>query len=325
MTPGSRQRQRSEPARVSCGSGGTSACPTTRPWRLRWPAGDDSYRSSYGTRSSSGGGAPAGLSGRMPQRARSFSRRRPGRAARGPGRRRPGRGRGQGRRRMLAADFGPYGTPGRRPSPGPWRLTAAWNGSDRRTQLRPVPCELRPGSRFGSSRRSRAWTAAGWSHQTPPRSGRSAVSAPGRARPLGPTPTPGPGRGGPARPTASGGRPPGYGHIGTGATHHLSTVALLEIRLPPSASGARSAAGHRHHDRFAAELCWREFYADVLFNHPNRPGGPTGPNGGGSRSNRCRGRRPIRGLGRRAAPAIRSWTPGCDSSRPRRGCTTGSA
>jgi deoxyribodipyrimidine photo-lyase len=47
--------------------------------------------------------------------------------------------------------------------------------------------------------------------------------------------------------------------------------------LHPRQLLARLEPFHPHHERFAAELCWREFYADVLFHRPDAASRPLRP------------------------------------------------
>ena len=86
--------------------------------------------------------------------------------------------------------------------------------------------------------------------------------------------------------------------------------------LAETAGHARSAGA----TTFETELAWRDFYADVLFHHPdsawsdlNRVPGLTYDEPATTRSRR----------GSRARPASRSSTRGCASCSPRAGCTTG--
>ena len=77
--------------------------------------------------------------------------------------------------------------------------------------------------------------------------------------------------------------------------------------------------------RYADELAWREFYADVLWHRPDSAREYLQPElqamGYDSGPDAERSWRP----GRRAGPASPSSTPGCASSGARRSCTTGCA
>ncbi len=99
-------------------------------------------------------------------------------------------------------------------------------------------------------------------------------------------------------------------HLKYGEIHPRTLLAdIADLRTPAA-------------DSYRSELCWREFYADVLWHRPES-----------ARQNLRHefDRMPVDEPGprfeawRRGAPGTRSWTPGCGSCSPRGGCTTGSA
>ena len=93
----------------------------------------------------------------------------------------------------------------------------------------------------------------------------------------------------------------------------FGTLSPLEVLLAAEGPGE----GRRV---FASELCWREFYAHVLWHFPHVAGARTGLRSTPSHGSTTR---PAWPPGGRAAPATRSWTPRCASSQRAAGCTTG--
>ena len=152
-------------------------------------------------------------------------------------------------------------------------------------------------------------------------------------------PRPADGRSPPARSRA---RPQPSGRPGGSATARSTatpTSATGPTSTPPRAcrptsSGVASTRAScwpssgrsRAHDTFRTELCWREFYADVLWHRPDTVHQALRPEMRHmERRHRARRRHRPSGPGPRAAPATRSSTPACASWRPKGGCTTGCA
>ncbi len=79
-------------------------------------------------------------------------------------------------------------------------------------------------------------------------------------------------------------------------------------------------------ERFASELAWREFYADVLLRHPESAWhNLERDDGRDAGRHRRRGASAVRSLGQRHHRLSRSSTPGCASCRLPAGCTTACA
>ena len=103
---------------------------------------------------------------------------------------------------------------------------------------------------------------------------------------------------------------------------HLAVVAVPEVGVHRRQLLAE-LGGNAGHDALRTELCWREFYADVLWHRPDTVRRAFLP-GDAWRSTRAR--TDVRSSpGPRAARATRSSTPACASSWARAGCTTGCA
>ncbi len=182
---------------------------------------------------------------------------------------------------FCAADFGPYGT--KRDE----AVAGALAAQGRRMERVGSPYAVPPGTLQNSTGQPfrvfspfhRAWTAAGWSSARPS-SRVSGVSRGGLSSdriPDGPAvraalPPPGE-EAGQQRLDAF--LAHGVDRYGTerdrpdrDGTSRLSPYLKFGCLHPRQVlDGLRP--GQRDHDRFAAELCWREFYADVLFNHPD--------------------------------------------------------
>ena len=182
---------------------------------------------------------------------------------------------------FCAADFGPYGT--RRDE----AVARALAGQGRRLERVGSPYAVAPGTLRTSTGQPfrvftpfhRAWTAAGWSgaRLRPRMSGVSKGGLSSDGIPDGPpvrAALPPPGERA-AQQRLDAFLSEGVDRYGTerdrpdrDATSRLSPYLKFGCLHPRQALDSLRP-GHRHHDRFAAELCWREFYADVLFNNPD--------------------------------------------------------
>ena len=92
---------------------------------------------------------------------------------------------------------------------------------------------------------------------------------------------------------------------------HFGCLSPLEL--------VERARGREGAEPFVRQLCWRDFYAQLLAARPETSHTDFRPRGRGWRDRpRC-----PRRLEGRAAPASRSSTPACGSSRAKAGCTTG--
>lgn len=81
-------------------------------------------------------------------------------------------------------------------------------------------------------------------------------------------------------------------------------------RLDPTCSG---------HEQLATELCWRDFYADVLFHRPDSARSAYRREWSRFRVDRGPSPTPASARGPTVAPATRSWMPACASSSTRAG------
>ena len=283
---------------------------------------------------------PPGVPGRLPAGARRLPRRTARRALRAPGarggrrgpvRRRRRRLRRRGLRPVRAGSGRPGGRrPGRRRRPPrPHRLALR-----RRAGLGAQPAPASP-TRSSAPSPGRGGSTAGHRPPPPPDPPRGATGSRVEDVPDAPAPAatlPEPGEAAAKRAArrfwdrhlrrlrrANGTCPPPTPRRRLSPYLKWGCLHPRQLLGPP---GRRTASDRRFRD----ELCWREFYADVLLHDPDSAAAVRGPRPCAP-AGRRRAPTPTSGSrpGRRAAPATRSSTPGCASCGPRPGCTTASA
>ena len=198
---------------------------------------------------------------------------------------------------FVSADFAPYGSRRDDAVAGRWRSRARRSvGSGRPTRCRPGSCAPGPGDPYKVfTPFSKAWVAHGWpgpirAPSSVPWAATSRATASPK-RPRSTRPCPRQGRGPPSEPRGGSGMPAwpsttsSRNDPGADATSRLSPYlkwGCLHPRQLLHTLGATPAER-----TFRTELCWREFYADVLHHRPE-----TARAGLRRSDGRHRGRRP---------------------------------